>query len=491
MLRPKNCKKCGGKMQMGGQMPRQQDFPDYESWAAAMDAWQGSQKQMVPSTDLQNLLQSYNVQESDVQYPPMEQTGQPAQVNPLQDAFNKDIIDARPPEGFDSPRQAHDYANTPAVQKKPSAIQNLQNVGIGLRGARTGLQWLSGAIERRRQNQYDYKQQTALGQMNPMQASDFQPNPFSLYAKYGGNLKTIISDFNKYSNNAQFDFGSGDNDNGKMQVGGALARGVKEVFHPRSPMYTGNPNDPRLKAYQDSLNLYKLDQVAMNAQDATEIAKFNYHLAHLNLNRGKYTGQVDNSYLNDPTVKSMQANVDNAYKKIDAYKPMSNVDNEPVFNGYNTLGFNVDWVNNVGGDVYPNLRQVQTSQYMKPVQPVVYKPEPKKIIPPVQDTLPVVDTTRKLRGFRDGGKMKKGGYEIDRMLIVRKILPELLKMGRLGSGKYRELGGEMKKGGNWIPKNMEKGRCTPAPNPDCPVGSPQYNLAQTFKKHHGFHGKKK
>ena len=39
----------------------------------------------------------------------------------------------------------------------------------------------------------------------------------------------------------------------------------------------------------------------------------------------------------------------------------------------------------------------------------------------------------------------------------------------------------------WIPKNLKKGRCTPAPNPNCPVGSPQYNLAKTFKKHHGFH----
>ena len=36
---------------------------------------------------------------------------------------------------------------------------------------------------------------------------------------------------------------------------------------------------------------------------------------------------------------------------------------------------------------------------------------------------------------------------------------------------------------NWIPKDLEKGRCTPAPNPDCPVGSPQYNLAMTFKEH--------
>ena len=48
---------------------------------------------------------------------------------------------------------------------------------------------------------------------------------------------------------------------------------------------------------------------------------------------------------------------------------------------------------------------------------------------------------------------------------------------------------DYKSGGNWIPNDLKKGRCTPAPNPDCPKGSPQYNLAMTFKKHHGFHEK--
>lgn len=36
---------------------------------------------------------------------------------------------------------------------------------------------------------------------------------------------------------------------------------------------------------------------------------------------------------------------------------------------------------------------------------------------------------------------------------------------------------------NWIQKAIKHpGRCTPAPNPDCPKGSPQYNLAMRFKK---------
>lgn len=49
----------------------------------------------------------------------------------------------------------------------------------------------------------------------------------------------------------------------------------------------------------------------------------------------------------------------------------------------------------------------------------------------------------------------------------------------------------MAKDGKWIQNaHLEKGRCTPgSPNYDCPKGSPQWNLAQTFKKHHGFHKK--
>ncbi len=48
---------------------------------------------------------------------------------------------------------------------------------------------------------------------------------------------------------------------------------------------------------------------------------------------------------------------------------------------------------------------------------------------------------------------------------------------------------QFKSGGSthWIPKHLKRGRCTPMGTSRCPVGSPQYNLAKTFKKHHGFH----
>jgi hypothetical protein len=41
---------------------------------------------------------------------------------------------------------------------------------------------------------------------------------------------------------------------------------------------------------------------------------------------------------------------------------------------------------------------------------------------------------------------------------------------------------EGKKKKKWIQGAVKHpGRCTPCPNPDCPVGSPQYKLAQRFK----------
>lgn len=60
---------------------------------------------------------------------------------------------------------------------------------FGLLGATTGLEWLSGAAERKRQNQYMYNQFDQLNQTNTMPATDFQPNPYSLYSKYGGKIE--------------------------------------------------------------------------------------------------------------------------------------------------------------------------------------------------------------------------------------------------------------------------------------------------------------
>jgi hypothetical protein len=44
---------------------------------------------------------------------------------------------------------------------------------------------------------------------------------------------------------------------------------------------------------------------------------------------------------------------------------------------------------------------------------------------------------------------------------------------------------------NWIQGAIKHpGRCKNMGSKECPVGSPQYNLAKTLKKHHGFTKKK-
>jgi hypothetical protein len=48
---------------------------------------------------------------------------------------------------------------------------------------------LAGRQDRTRQDQYYYNQLSTIGQMNPMPYEEFQPNPYNLYARMGGNLK--------------------------------------------------------------------------------------------------------------------------------------------------------------------------------------------------------------------------------------------------------------------------------------------------------------
>lgn len=48
---------------------------------------------------------------------------------------------------------------------------------------------LSGRVDRGRQDQYYYNQLSTMGQMNPMPVDGYQPNPYNLYMRMGGNLK--------------------------------------------------------------------------------------------------------------------------------------------------------------------------------------------------------------------------------------------------------------------------------------------------------------
>ena len=112
-----------------------------------------------------------------------------------------------------------------------------ENVFRGLRGSSILGSFLASKKRNTLLRQYEYKQQSALGQMNPMPVSQFQygqndyttpnrmyaqeggmMNPYSYYAKNGGNLPQIIKDYNKWSNDAkEMDMTSGYGPEGKPQ----------------------------------------------------------------------------------------------------------------------------------------------------------------------------------------------------------------------------------------------------------------------------------
>src|SRR5262245_24502817 len=148
MYRPKGCKECGGKMQAGGPMPRQQDYPDYESWAAAMDAWhaQNTPAKQAPTIDMSKYLK---VNDIDVMEP-IDNTPTPSPMNRVQEGLAKGII--TPPEGW---QNWNSFVNTPQKPVAKHNPVNWQNVGIGIGQGLNLLSEISGRVERGRQNQYD------------------------------------------------------------------------------------------------------------------------------------------------------------------------------------------------------------------------------------------------------------------------------------------------------------------------------------------------
>ena len=145
--RPKNCKKCGGYLQKEGF-----DLSQYID---------------IPLT------------ENDVIYPT-----EPVYDEPVYDRIDEGII-----AGIIDPVMGQKYRDTDASSLTTTTTQRKLPAHEILSAATTALRDISGYIERGRQNQFDMQEQTALGMMNPMPTTDYQPNPYSLYAKYGGSLK--------------------------------------------------------------------------------------------------------------------------------------------------------------------------------------------------------------------------------------------------------------------------------------------------------------
>lgn len=85
--------------------------------------------------------------------------------------------------------------------------------------------------------------------------------------------------------------------------------------------------------------------------------------------------------------------------------------------------------------------------------------------------------------------VKSGINKQQGVQIIQQVMSQLQKGGsdeHENPNQPEEQPDTMKAGGKWIPNNLHKGRCKNPGSPECPKGSPQYNLAMTFKKHHGF-----
>lgn len=427
------------------------------------------------------------------------------------------------------------------------------------RGFRNGMSWLSGMVERGRQNRYDWMQQTALGQMNPMPTDDFQPNPYNLYMQKGGNLKTIIKDYNKYTNDAQMDMGDGRLDyNGLMQKGGYTSivqllsdKGQNASFDARKKMFdkyfngnysgTAEQNIQMLNLLQNSVkdpqiigskasvrNPVKKAQVQNNTNTTSSSSAFSNiaRMAASTLNRDKrefldsgvivdkgsntqyvvkgnkivkafpvLTGQAGRNKDSDMNTNVMSLDYLETNPQARS-TPVGSYMMNPNPNIYGWPGFNLDPIKAYGEDApdatklamhitygsspklgsglegHPDAREykLRNAAYSKSpenrymsygctnMQGEAIDCLTKEF--PKGDTAIYIDSRfpkdkNLVKSYEkeEGGEMKKGGYEIDRMMIMRKILPQLLQFGRLGTSKYRN----MKKGGIHInPENKGK-----------------------------------
>jgi hypothetical protein len=324
------------------------------------------------------------------------------------------------------------------------------DIFLGLRGAQMAASYLVQKKRNNRLNDYAYKQDTALGQMNPIPVSQFQYsnidyttpnrlyaqeggmiNPYSQHAKYGGNLKRIIKDYEKWTNDAPpMDMGEGAiDDKGKMKKGGfALDEMIVNDFirklmqfgsgpHPykglkraqkggRQPITVTNPNDPRLKAYNDSLNLFKAYEFQKkNANYKPLLEEYSKSLAttrapmtpeQLGKIREKNMGKVG------ATQKLVRAYDYNSFKKNPSqnFDPMkTKLGDNKIYDYYRSLSFNEPVAIGKYSSpdiVHKNIRPVgeyfdgiaTSPVYKKPVQPIVYnkdgtpvvyqKPQPNK-----------------------------------------------------------------------------------------------------------------
>lgn len=572
MFRPKKCMKCGGKpkMQLAGEVQCPPGFksdgfgnciPDEpQKFNTTKYANLPSEKINIPPQPL--------IKEEDVVGPPPinEPVNQPVYKDRIDEGIAKGIISGKKDEDGNE-GNARDQYNA-IYEKKDKEPQPKLDPYWLFRGFRNGMSWLSGMVERGRQNRYDWMQQTALGQMNPMPTDDFQPNPYNLYMQKGGNLKTIIKEYNKYTNKAQMDMGDGMvDDQGLMKKGGNVSivellaeRGQDASFDARKKMFdkyfnneysgTAEQNIAMIKMLENPVKdspfvgaiakaptkneqaprkqvapppAKKVEQVKKDTPKSTAFA--NAIGAAVATISGDRRGTLESGVVVDKGTNTEYVIKGNKIVKSFPVLTGQAGKNSKTDPNSNSLG--LDYLEN-----HPEDRSTPTGSYLMNPSPNIYgwpgyylqgipaygenfpaarylamhitygsdpkaglkgHPDPQEFkrrnaaynMPsqnrymsygctnmqgeaidcltkefPKGDTAVYIDSRIPkdkdlIRSFQkeEGGEMKKGGYEIDRMIITRKILPQLLQLGRLGTSKYRN----MKKGGIHInPENKGK-----------------------------------
>jgi hypothetical protein len=308
--------------------------------------------------------------------------GGPNQGNPY-DANNATSQEAQQAEQFS--QKLGNYPESRVPEKSPEKPK--KNPFPWMRGFSNLFSFLGNKKARNHQNQYDYNQQTALG------VSQFQPTNYNLYAKYGGHINpfSYYSQYGgnlkklikEFSNHAQMDMGDGQlDDQGMMQWGGPLPIAQQGMEYI-------NPRGIKRGSSKDSL-----------------VSLFN--------------NRVYDNKMKEELGRGM-----NPYQYNDFLRQ-----NRPM----------VNW--SLGKQLPPNqadtLGQLTNGKYILNDQEFT----PPTILPPGVHLMPD-GTLMKNNKMAYGGKQP---YEIDRMHIMNNILPKLLKMGLLGTGKYRYIG-KAKKGG--------------------------------------------
>ena len=186
------------RMQMGGEPPKQSDYPDYESWNAAQEEWLRSLSGQ-PTSPLSLTKPSISGGFSSGKISGGVSNGAAVSAPPIQGGISNGAAVGAPPisggvtdgKSVGAPSMTGGVTDSSGIGLNPPKKKDPYFLGLGKRmlsTATTGLEWLSGIVERNRQNQYQQNQFSTLGQLDGMPISNFQPSAYNLYSKYGGSI---------------------------------------------------------------------------------------------------------------------------------------------------------------------------------------------------------------------------------------------------------------------------------------------------------------